>query len=235
MVGDIVIITTNSPAAIASLRLLQLVSPALPVGAYSFSQGLEQAVQASWVTDSDSFFDWISGIGTHSFASLELPLLLRLYPAWQEQNNERINHWNQFLLAARETKELCLEDQQMGEALKRLLDNLLEGQLSDEVTSEGSSFVTQFARAAVYWHIPVVDAGHGLAWSYVENQVAAGLKLVLFGQTEGQRLLVRLSQLIPDWMRKAESLQHEHLVCSAPGLVRASTQHEYQYSRLFRS
>lgn len=226
---------SNPSVSLSTLRLLQLVSPALPVGAYSFSQGLEQAVQTNWVNDSNGFFDWVTGIAEHSFASLELPLFFRLHDAWQRQDRAQISKWNQFLLAARETKELRLEDQQMGESLSRLLDNLEVDNISASSSEAQSSFVTQFARAAVCWHIPRAEASYGLVWSYLENQVAAGMKMVLFGQTEGQRLLIRLSDLIPKWMIKAENLEDEQLVCSAPGLVRASTQHEYQYSRLFRS
>jgi urease accessory protein len=221
--------------SLASLRLMQLVSPALPVGAFSYSQGLEQAVESAWVTDAETLYQWISGIGSHSFAALELPLVFRLHSAWLHKQEERIQYWDRFLLAARETKELRLEDQQMGQALHRLLDEFSECSSCVALPANATSFVTQFTRAAVGWGLPVESTAMGLSWTYLENQVAAALKLLPLGQTEGQLLLSRLSEQVPAWLNGAQGLPDEDLICSAPGLVQASSLHEYQYTRLFRT
>ena len=60
------------------LHLMQMVSPALPVGAYAYSQGLEYAVEKRWVNDMASAEDWIGEVLNHSVGGLDLPVLLRL-------------------------------------------------------------------------------------------------------------------------------------------------------------
>lgn len=217
------------------LHLMQLVSPALPVGAYAYSQGLEFAVEQGWVSSLGEAEEWIGEVMAHSLGGLDLPVLSRLYAAASDNNESQLLQWNDFLQAARESNELLLEDVQMGEALLRLLQDLELPQALSWPAQRAPSFATMFAIAAVHWQVSLADSLDGLAWSWLENQVAAAIKLVPLGQTDGQRLLLRLMPRLSEAVVAAESLGDEELGVGLPRLAMASAQHETQYSRLFRS
>ncbi len=217
---------------LAMLRLWQLISPALPVGAYAYSGGLESAIEAQSVHDVDSAQQWLQGVLTHALARVDLPLFARLYAAWQHQDFDQVNHLNARLLAMRESRELLDEDKHLGAALKRLLTDL-QLPLVDQLTTP--SFASSYALACVHWQIPCASAMQGMAWSWTENQVAAAIKLIPLGQTDGQRLLGRLMSVIQQACAQAQVLEDHELGGSLPGLAILSGQHEQQYSRLFRS
>ena len=217
------------------LHLLHLSSPALPVGAYAYSQGLEYAIDHGKLTTVDSVADWLRGVLLHGLGNLDLPLLMRCYQAWGEKDYAAINHWNYFLRACRETSELLLEDEQLGMALSRLLADLDFPSEAVSALKEKPSFAVMFALAGNYWKIPVSDLLQSFAYSWLENQVAAATKIVPLGQTAAQKLLIQLLPAIPLAIVAAQDATDENLGTSLPGQVLASTLHEYQYSRLFRS
>ena len=138
----IISMPTNS---IAQLRLWQLISPALPIGAFAYSQGFEYAVECDWVTDEEQAYQWISGIAEHSVASLDLPVMVRCYHAWRKNDSEAIEKWSQFLLASRESKEMLAEDQNIGKALATLLTELEVSQAAEWCFSSQCSFVVMFS------------------------------------------------------------------------------------------
>ncbi len=214
---------------------MHLVSPALPVGAYAYSQGLEYAVERGWVADLDAAKDWIGEVLCHSLGGLDLPVLQRLHSAWQSEDLDEVGYWNDYLQAARESKELLLEDVQMGEALLRLLVSLDVPNAVAWPKGVAVSFATAFALAAQHWRVDNDDALSGFAWSWLENQVAAAIKLVPLGQTDGQRLLMALMPVLETSVEAAKARHNDELGVGLPGLAMASAQHETQYSRLFRS
>lgn len=216
------------------LHLMHIVSPALPVGAYAYSQGLEFAIDEQWLTSNEALCDWISELLHNGLGHLDLPILLRCMRAWKQQNAQELDRWNDFLRASRETSELLLEDEQLGIALSRLLVDLdIPG--AKQGFSAKPSYVTQFALACTHWQIPEPEAMQGFAWSWLENQIAAATKLVPLGQTQAQKLLIKLMVEIEPVCEKSMTLPDDALGLSLPGLAIASAQHERQYSRLFRS
>jgi urease accessory protein len=223
----------NDAAAqrMALLRLMHLVSPALPVGAYAYSQGLESAVELGWVHDIDSARDWLAGIMRNGLARLELPVLLRLLNA---QNDSEWQHWNQWLLAARETEELYLEDTQLGAALRKILATLTID-VPVPLQTGDISFVAAFALAGRHFGIEPQTLAAGLAWSWLENQVAAATKLIPLGQTQALRILDALIPELASLPSVAAMLAEDDIGATLPGLVMASSFHQTQYSRLFRS
>lgn len=230
---------TTATESSALLHLLQLVSPALPVGAYAYSQGLEAAVEHGWVNNQTSAQNWIGNVMSHNLGRLDGPVLLRLYKAWQAGDWGSVQRWNSFLQAARESRELLLEDQQMGGALRRLLSELevpaaMQWSVNPPRARE-ASFATMFALAASHWHIGAEQALQGFVWSWLENQVAAAIKLIPLGQTQGQKLLLALMPQVQNAVATSERLPDGELGASLPRLAIASMQHETQYSRLFRS
>ena len=225
----------SSDVKLAHLRLWQLISPALPVGAYAYSQGQEYAVHAGWIDDESSVCDWIIGQLRHNVAGLDIPIMARHYDAWSDNDWTRVNYWNKYLLVSRESAELRKEDQHLGAALTRVLENLEVIQADDHVVDETPSFACQFARACVRWQIPLRDAAQGYLWSWCENQVAAVIKLVPLGQSAGQRILAQCAQVIPTAVANGLGLADDEIGMLAPGVAIASALHETQYSRLFRS
>jgi urease accessory protein len=223
---------------LALTRLLQLASPALPVGAYSYSQGLEAAVEAGMVRDATSAQRWIGDMLRLSVARLEAPVWRRLHAAWAAADINQVQEWNDYFLATRETAELRAETLQMGWSLRRLCMDLGEFDapaLAMLETPAELAFPAAYTFAVVQWDIPERDALTAYLWSWLENQVMAALKAVPLGQTEGQRLLVALS---PDIViiSEDESFMEEHEMTNySHGLAISSSVHETQYSRLFRS
>lgn len=217
------------------LRLLHLVSPTLPVGAYAYSHGLEYAVEAGWVGDEGSAQDWIIGLLETTLGCGDIPVLQRLYEAWHTRDREAVEHWNAFSRALRETTELAGEDHHLGSSLARLLVDLDVPEAAVWMEREHAAYGTLFALAAARWRIPPQEALAGYLWGWADNQVAAAIRLVPLGQTAGQRILVRVLDVIPCVVQRALSLTDGEIGQGAPGLVLASSLHETQYSRLFRS
>lgn len=219
----------------ALLRLLQLSSPALPVGAYAYSEGLEWAVNESWVHDEATAADWIKGLLQHGVARLDLPLLGRLHRAWSNQEPNEVKRWNRYLYAARESAELRAQERQQGASLIKLLADLEIAEAKGWPAEEIPCFATGFALAATQWQIDAKSAALGLTWSWAENQTAAAVKLIPLGQTAAQRILSELTAIIPGALKQAEEVGDDEIGSSALGTLMASVLHETQYSRLFRS
>lgn len=219
----------------ALLRLMQLVSPALPVGAYAYSQGLEHAVHAVWLRDEASAQDWIIGLLQYPLSRLDVPVLARLYAAWEANDDTAVQHWSAFLRASRESRELQEEDRHLGMALARLLRDIGVEESASWINHPCASFATLFALAASRWRVPLMAAAQGYLWAWTENQVAAAVKLVPLGQTAGQRILSRAIAVIPAAVSQGVALGDEDIGFVAQRLAMGSALHEDQYSRLFRS
>ncbi len=221
-------------APTALLRLMHLVSPALPVGAYAYSQGLETAVERGWVVDEAGAFDWIGGLSRRNVGSLDLPVLVRLTRAWAAGDAAAVQRWNARLLAARETMELRAEDQHLGRSLLRILQDLgVPG--GSELAAGPACFAAAFALAGVRLGIGEHDILGGYLWAWTENQVLAAVKLVPLGQSAGQRLLHRLIEAMPQAIEHALVMEDDHIGATAVAQTLASAWHETQYTRLFRS
>jgi len=228
----------NSQARLELVRLLQLASPALPVGAYSYSQGLESAIEAGTVRNADDARHWIADMLNFSIARLEAPLWRRLHAAWSDQDMAAVREWNDWFLCTRETAELRAETLQMGYSLRRLITALGEfdaAAVARLATLDEIAFPTAFTFAVREWKIPAADALAAYLWSWLENQVMAAVKTVPLGQTDGQRLLAALSRDVII-ISNDESLKEASLYSNySQGLAIESSRHETQYSRLFRS
>ena len=147
----------------ALIRLCHLVSPALPIGAYAYSQGLEYAVHAGWVHDEASTLAWLQGLSRHSLGTLDLPILLRLHTAWRANDAAALRDWSAQLIASRESAELRAEERHLGQALARVLIALELHEARPWLEAE-PAFATLFALAAVRWHMGLErkpDAGRG--------------------------------------------------------------------------
>lgn len=218
-----------------NLRLLQLCSPMLPIGAYAYSQGMEYAVSAGWVKDESTAADWIQGLLENSFLNLDLPVLSRIYKAWRADDENAVVYWNDYLYASRESAELRAEDRQLAQACARLLVDLGFSQAASWIERPRACFLSLFSLGAVNWQIPLEDASNGYLWMWAENQVLSAVKLVPLGQTAGQKILSSAAEIIPGVVRSGLELDEDGIGFMAPGQVMASALHETQYTRLFRS
>ncbi|MEE9426116.1 MAG: urease accessory UreF family protein [Methylococcales bacterium] len=222
-------------ADLALLRLLQLVSPGLPIGMYSYSQGFESAVEDAWVTNAQQASEWISGLMENCLVRVDLPLAARLYDAWDQDDIEAVERWSITLLACRETSELRAEDNQTGQALARLLTDMDLQAANTWKRKPDTTLATMYSLAAVNWRLPKREALTGYLWSWLENQVLCAVKLVPLGQVAGQRLLRDLATKIPEQLERGLALNDHEIGGSVFGLALAGSRHEMQYSRLFRS
>ncbi|WP_202624206.1 urease accessory protein UreF [Steroidobacter agaridevorans] len=213
------------------LRILHLASPALPIGAFHFSQGLEYAVEAGWVKDEPFALEWIAGVARCAIGTLDLPVLLRLHRAARLGDDDGLQRWGRFLLAARETEELRAEDRHMGSALARILREL--GARLPSRNHPG--YAEMFAVACVHWNIGEDEVLQAYAWAWAENQVLAAVKLVPLGQSAGQRMLHALVPLLEEIAVQAFDIDDEGIGACAVMQGLASARHETQYTRLFRS
>ncbi len=215
----------------ALLAALHLASPALPVGGFAYSQGLERAIEEKVVFDEASAARWIGDLLLLSLARLEAPLWLRAFDASAAGDDARFAQLNDELLAARETAELRAESQQMGASLLRLLPALGAA----PPTLEPIAYPAAFAAACVSLG---VDREAGLTaylWAWVENQLRVAVKSVPLGQQAGQRLLIGLHALLVQAVATACDLKDDELGSAAVAFALISARHETQYSRLYRS
>lgn len=223
--------TTATPISLgASLRLWQLISPSLPVGAYAYSSALEHVVETGGVRSERTAAEWIDGMLRDGLARTDLPILLRVHGAGAVRDVDNALRWCRTLIAMRETMELRAADRNMGQALARLLEDL-----GMPMPSCDWPFAGAFAFAAAQLGVPAAHAAAGYAWAWCESQVAAAVKLVPLGHTAGQRILLGLGASIEAAVARASCLDDEDIGFGMPGFAIASARHETQHTRLFRS
>ena len=221
--------------SLAVLRLCQLVSPALPIGAYNFSQALEYAVERAWVHDEGSAHAWISGLASHAIGTLDVPLLFRLHEAWQGGDVASARQLSRQVIAARETAELRAEERHMGRSLAKVLVELNISAAAEWVRSDDASYAALFALAACEGGIAARDMAQGYLWAWCENQVLAAVKLLPLGQSAGPRVLDQLLRAIPPIVEQAWLMRPQDVGVATPLHAMCSAWHETQYTRLFRS
>ena len=228
-----------APSPATRLHLMWLASPALPVGGFSYSEGLEAAVDAGRVVDEASCGDWLLQQLELVLARAEIPLLVRAHSAWQADDAPRIAELQAWHHATRETAELRRQGEQMG---RSLLDWLRNGPRASDprlatlaALRPAPGWPIAFALATVLAEAGAEDAALAFAFGWAENMVQAAIKAVPLGQASAQRMLARLTEAIPGAVEQALSLPDERRQAFAPMLAILSARHETQYSRLFRS
>lgn len=220
------------------LHLLQLASPSLPIGAYSYSQGLEAALEQGIVRDQATARAWIVETLHEVVARFEAPILWRLLQAFEARDEQAVADWTERFIAARDTAEFRAETIQMGYSLARLVAEL---EIGDEdlrsvlAARPEVPLPTALACAAVALKVPHEAALLGALFSWAENQVLVCVKSVPLGQVAGQRLLLSLQPELEQAAQTAMALADGELSNWSPGLSLLSMQHEVQYSRLYRS
>jgi len=215
---------------LAAFQLLRLASPALPIGAYSYSQGMESAIEFGVVKDSATACDWIAAQLAGPIAQWEGP---QLWAALQADTVEALTALNERWLASRETRELHAETIQTGYSLEQLLRGLPG--FAPALWPATPGLPVAWALAARQWQIAPQAALQAYLWSWCENQIMVLMKALPMGQQAGQILQGELLPQIASATQQAMTIAQDDGSAFAPGLAFYSARHETQYSRLFRS
>jgi urease accessory protein len=226
---------TTMPTEIALLNLLQLASPALPLGAYCYSEGLEYLCQQE-ITNAQQLTHWLTQELGYGAIRIEAALMLRGYR--YAQDLERLEYWNHWLTAHKETKELRQQSAQMGKSLLDLMLNLTPNPVLQRMKQQRQTaihYALIFGVAAAHGQVPLESALLAFLQSWASNLIIAGVKLIPLGQTAGQQVLMNTHQVIVQVSPSILNLADDQLYCCSLGLGLASMNHESQYSRLFRS
>lgn len=218
---------------LSNLRCLQLASTNLPVGGFTYSQGLEWAVEAKWITNQLQTKNWLLQQINSTVLYCDLPILKRLYKSTLDNDKHSFEYWTMKLLRLRETNELRQEEQQRGQAFSRFLNGL--GYNNDW------QFIIKYSQLAGFaWYAATTSLSLNevqICWSYswLESNIMAAIKIVPLGQQSGQQLIYELSTLLPNIIEHANQIDDAYIGASSPLLAIASSCHETQYTRLFRS
>jgi len=230
--------------ASALLHLLQFASPALPIGGYSYSQGLEAALEQGLVHDAPSAHAWMRRCLMEVMAQWDAPIFWRLLKAFAARDTAAVAAWSECYLASRDTAELRAETVQMGYSLTRLLAELgvaepamlaMLGDARDGRAQLETSLPAAFACAVDALDIPHEDALAAFLFAWLENQVLVCVKSVPLGQVAGQRLLLSLRPELEAACAHGRALDDDALSNWSPGLSMLSMRHEVQHGRLYRS
>ena len=224
-------------SAASLIQLIWLASPALPVGGFSYSEGLEAAVERAGLATESIAADWLDDQLHLTLARSDLAVIAQAIAAWRQDQPARIRQLNDWVLQTRETSELRAQTEQMGRSLVAWLGNH-DGANARHIQACAElppTYPVAFALAASQTRAGARDCLLAYAFGWAENMVQAALKSVPLGQSSGQRILARLSRRIPAAVELATSLADGERQSFSPMLAILSSQHETQYSRLFRS
>ncbi|MCD8489627.1 MAG: urease accessory protein UreF [Desertifilum sp.] len=218
------------------LYLLQLASPALPIGAYSYSEGLEILVEQGVICNESQLQEWMEQSLSYGSVRLEAAIALRAIHATIKGDRQALDYWNNWSTATKETSELRAASWQMGRSLSRLLIDI-QPQIADifQACKRDCNYSIAYGIAAAYWEIPPDAAIVAYLQSWATNLMTAGVKLIPLGQTTGQQLLLNLHPTLLRVTPEILMLADEELSSFSWGLSLASMAHETQYTRLFRS
>jgi urease accessory protein len=225
-------VTLTHAALLAALRLG---SAALPIGAFAYSQGLEQAVESGAVRDTDSARHWITGLLSSSVLGADVPMLLRLQRAWSSGDELAVRRLGDRLFAMRPSRELREEERQLGGALFRLLERSGLEKAVGWAREPRATLASAFALAAASWQLSEEAAAVSYCFAWAEAQVGAATRLIPLGQSAAQSVLSGALEAIAVGLPFALTLEEDEIAATAPGQALLSASHETQYSRLFRS
>jgi urease accessory protein len=230
---SMVMITAMALTDASLLQLIWLASPALPVGGFSYSEGLESAVDRGCVHDEQSAAAWLADQLHLTLARCELPVIGQAISAWRDENPDSIARLNDWILHTRESSEARQQTEQMGRSLVEWLKSV-QPQTAARAT-HALSYPLAYALAASATDASPRECLLAFAFGWAENMMQSAIKSVPLGQSAGQRILLRLAGEIPAAVDAALGLPEDRRQAFSPMLAILSAQHETQYSRLFRS
>lgn len=216
--------------------LLQLTNSAMPIGGFSYSEGLEQLIEQKIIPDYNALKIWIEDSLNFGTIRLEACVLKRVYDAKRAHDKKSLFFWDEWLLATMEAEELRRQSLDMGRALQRLLTSLVNNDSPlEKYQPTLKNYASVFGEAIADWEIPLAPALYGYLYRWVSSTLDVGIKLIPMGQSAGQKCLWNIHPLLEEKVSELLSLSDEDLYSWNIGIVLASMHHETQYSRLYRS
>ena len=229
--------SSQEPATPSLLQLIWLASPALPVGGFSYSEGLEAAVDRAGVATESRASDWLADQLHITLMRGDLAAIAKAIPAWRRGAIDTVAELNAWVLQTRESSEFRAQAEQMGRSLLDWLRNHNTA-TPDHIAACAQmqpTYPIAYALAAAATQAPLRDCLLAYAFGWAENMTQSAIKSVPLGQSAGQRILARLAADIPAAVDQAIQLPDSQRQAFSPMLAILSSQHEVQYSRLFRS
>jgi urease accessory protein len=221
----------------ALIQLIWLASPALPIGGFSYSEGLEAAIDQGLVHDEHSAAAWLIDQLHLTQSRCDMAVLAQMIAAWQAQDHARLEALSQWVHATRESAELRLQSEQMGRSMLEWLRNqeAIDADTLAMCNRWVPTYPLMFALALSRTGAALEHCLQAYAFGWAENMVQAAIKSVPLGQNSGQRILTQLAQHIASAVSHALQVTDDTRQAFSPMLAILSAQHETQYSRLFRS
>ncbi|WP_262690840.1 urease accessory protein UreF [Kordiimonas aestuarii] len=226
--------STRDTEGRALYRLMTWLSPSYPVGAYTYSHGLEYAVEAGWVTDRASTQGWVGDIVSHGGGFSDAVLLAAAY----EAGGNELSEVAELALAFAPTAELALESKMQGNAFLEMTSKAWpQAGLERLISVWGGPYpypvvVGVAARGAGIALLQVLEA---YLHAFAANLVSAAVRLIPLGQTDGQLIMAALESVVAAAALEAVATPPDDLATTAFMADVASMKHETQYTRLFRS
>jgi urease accessory protein len=219
------------------MQLMWLASPALPIGGFSYSECLEAAVDTARAATENEASAWLADQLHLSLARSDLPAVAQAIGAWRDDDMARVAELNAWVLQTRESAELRAQTEQMGKSLLEWLKNHTTATPAQIAMLAGQepTYPIAYALAASATQAPVRECLLAYAFGWAENMTQAAIKSVPLGQSAGQRILSALTAEIPAAIDHALTVTDDNRQAFSPMLAILSSQHEVQYSRLFRS
>jgi urease accessory protein len=242
MTTEVAAVATTASAGLpaptpALLQLIWLASPALPIGGFSYSEGLEAAIDHGWVHDEHTAATWLIDQLHLTQSRGDMAVMGQMVPAWQVLDHARLQALSQWVHATRESAELRLQSEQMGRSLLEWLRN--QEAIDTDTVALCNRWVPTYplmmALALSRTGASLEQCLQAYAFGWSENMVQAAIKSVPLGQNAGQRILTQLAQHIAPAVSHAMQVTDDTRQAFSPMLAILSAQHETQYSRLFRS
>ncbi len=221
------------------LEILQLVSPALPVGAFSYSEGFEFLAQTNKISNESHIFNWLEAEllrGKLRVEAASLSPLMDCLNEWQREKNQKskliVFQWDQWLMASKDSLEIRTQQKQMGKSLLQLLSDLDHPLPGKE---KNLSWPVAWAWAGVSWSLPKYEVIQGYLYGWISNQISASLRLLPLGPNKVQGVQHKLLPLITKQSEILLNQDPRKIWTGDIGAIMAQQSHAELYSRLFRS
>lgn len=225
----------------ALYRLLAWLSPSYPIGAFSYSHGLETAIEEGFVTDVTSLGEWLRDIVEHGTGRNDGFFLRAAYEASLDKSDTALGQAAALAFAFQPSSELALETTAQGQAFfnttaatwpTATLDHLQQ-----VMQGRQPALAVVVGVAAAGHAVPLKDALHGYLHAFIANLVSAGVRLIPLGQTDGQRAIASMEQVIAESASQILMTEKPLDQLASNTFINdwCSMRHETQYTRLFRS
>jgi urease accessory protein len=219
-------------------RLMAWLSPSFPVGAFSYSSGLEWAVEAGDLTEAGSFQRWLRTVIAHGNGFCDGVFFVQSYRAAVDRDEALLHSVAELAAAFTPSKERQLETTAQGQAFLQTVRAAWSCDAVERFADSwggAAAYPVAVAITAAGHGIPLTPALHAYLHAVAANLISAGVRLIPLGQTDGQRLLAAMQEIVEDTAGRALAAGLDDLGSAAFRADLASMRHESQYTRLFRS